>query len=277
MDPGDQICCAAVLFFFAAVRWWQAALHVRRKELRISPNKVCIGSVEVGLPSQPWLCSKLLSFLVALPWGEPMEVSSVGHFFNKVGPLLLCYNLLQALPPPARGMGLEFDGGAMALFWWREARFYGGVLGSAASALLRRKGCGKESLWLPAATPREDLRTATCGVHQLQRSCAAVISGRGSHSVLWYFLCHRFFNLQAGVPAEALPQFRGGVPRLSVSKWCVPGDGADGCCVELLFLGGEGPDCVPHFFVEVLYVKARDLVVFSFFFSVLDVICKPTV
>lgn len=77
--------------------------------------------------------------------------------------------------------------------------------------------------------------------------------------------------------AEALSQFRGGVHRLSVSKWCVPGDGAGGCRVELLFSGGEGLNCFSLLSVGVLYVKARDLFVISFFFRVLDVICKPTV
>lgn len=58
----------------------------------------------------------------------------------------------------------------------------------------------------------------------------------------------------------------------------VPGGGADGHRVELLVAhGGEGPNHVPLYFLEVLFVKAKGLVVISFYFEVLDVICMPTV
>lgn len=57
----------------------------------------------------------------------------------------------------------------------------------------------------------------------------------------------------------------------------VPGDGANGRCVELIFfLGGEGPNCVPKFLDEVLFVKSKDLVVIFIYFEVLDVTCNPT-
>ena len=56
----------------------------------------------------------------------------------------------------------------------------------------------------------------------------------------------------------------------------VPGDGADGRCVELFEFGGEGSDCISISLGKVLFVKSRDLVVIFFLFLVLDVMCNPT-
>lgn len=58
----------------------------------------------------------------------------------------------------------------------------------------------------------------------------------------------------------------------------VPGDGAGGRRVELgIAIGGEGPDCFLQVLDTILFVKAEDLIAFSFYFKVLDANCKPTV
>jgi hypothetical protein len=57
----------------------------------------------------------------------------------------------------------------------------------------------------------------------------------------------------------------------------VPGDGADGHSVELVFIfGGEGLDGFFQSLFQVLFVKVVGRSVFSFFFEVLVVICLPT-
>jgi hypothetical protein len=57
----------------------------------------------------------------------------------------------------------------------------------------------------------------------------------------------------------------------------VPGDGEDGRGVErIVFFSGEGPDRFLQSFVEVLFVKVKGLIVFSFSFKAPFVICNPT-
>ena len=125
---------------------------------------------------------------------------------------------------------------------------------------------------------REDLLTATTGVPQRWRFCAMAIFGRQGHSALWCDLCHNSLNLQASVPSWRPFSSSAAAPFVAPSpSGSVPGDGADGRCVELFFPGGEGPDCVPKSLVEVLFVKVKGLLVFSFFFENLDVIFMPTV
>ena len=91
-------------------------------------------------------------------------------------------------------------------------------------------------------------------------------------------MSHSLVNLQAGVPSRSPFISSVAAPYVALSpSGAVPGDGADGRCVELLFfIGGEGSNCVPKFLARVLFVKSKDLVVFSTYFEVLHVTCNPT-
>ena len=57
----------------------------------------------------------------------------------------------------------------------------------------------------------------------------------------------------------------------------VPGGGVDARDLKLQFVdGGVGPDRVLLFCFKVLYAKLEMYILFSIFFEVLHVICKPT-
>ena len=175
--------------------------------------------------------------------------------------------------------------------WWRTSAtdcdrcclnncsFRVGASGFGAASLLRRGGCGEEEVCSGLVALREAFQAAASGVHQWRQASAVVSFGQGGRSRPWCSVCHGAFNLQADVPlrrpllsspaAFIVPPSPSGI---------VPGDGADGCSDELIvFLGGEGLNCVPKFLCRVLFVKSKGLVLFLFYFMVLDVICTPTV
>ena len=144
------------------------------------------------------------------------------------------------------------------------------------AALLRRGGSGKESRRLDSAVSWEDLQAAADGAHQWQRVSGVFIFGRWGRSVPWCSWRHDVFNLLADVPVRRSFFSFAAVFYVELSpSGHVPGDGVDGRC-ELCFHGGEGPNCVPKYLVEVLSLIARDLVVFLFYFEVLVVCCNPT-
>lgn len=82
-----------------------------------------------------------------------------------------------------------------------------------------------------------------------------VIFGRRGRSELWCCVRHGAFNLQAGVPFRRPLSSSTAAPYVVLfPSGYVPGDGADGCRVELFFsLGGEGPNCVPIYLLTVLF------------------------
>ena len=274
-DLSCQIRRAGAFFFLAAIRRWQAELQAKLMEACISLNKVSTGSLELGPSGQPWTPTVLRLLAATLQRLELMRRTRSGGF-HKAEPLDLCCFFFDS-PPLLDGKIAEFDGDSVRSDWKRGARF-GGALDLGVSFLLCRKGSGKGSGWIRSVAPPGDLLAANHGVPQRRRFSAAVISGQGGCSVPWCFLLHGVFNLQAGVPQRR--PFISSAVALNVPpspSGVVPGDGADGYCVELLFfLGGEGPNCVPKSLFEVLFVKSKDLAIIFFYFVVLDVICNPT-
>ena len=147
----------------------------------------------------------------------------------------------------------------------------GGVLRCVAPLLLHRHGGEKKGGVTGFVAPRGDIEAATSGVHQWWRSGADVILGRCGHSVLWCCKRHSSFNLQADEPSRR--PFNSSAAESYVApspSGAVPGDGADGRSVELIFfLAGEGPNRVFQSLDGVLFfVKVEDLVVFSFYYEV---------
>lgn len=167
-DRCDQIRRAGVFFVLAALRRWQAVLHVMALELSICLNKVRKGSFEVGLSGQLWLRVALL-LLATLPWWELLVKERAGSFFNKAKSLVFGL-FLHDLPPLARGFSLEFDGESM-LICWLEARFVG-ARGLKVSCLLWRGGSGEEHQSFGSTASWGKFLAAKFGDPQWQRLCA---------------------------------------------------------------------------------------------------------
>ena len=197
--------------------------------------------------------------------------------FHKAESLALYYIYFD-LPPLSCGKSTEWIGGFAHLAKWWEAKL-GGVSGEEGLALLCCSGCEEECWLFDSEALRGSSLTASCGDHQRRRFCVVVILDLRGRSVLRCCMRCSVFNLQARVPmrrpsSSSMAAF---IVVLAPSGF-VPGGGADGHHVELFVEhGGEGLNCVPLYFLEVLFVKDKGLVVISFYLEVLDVNCMPTV
>jgi hypothetical protein len=119
---------------------------------------------------------------------------------------------------------------------------------------------------------------ASSGDPQRRRLCVAVTRGFGSLSALGRRR-PSLFSLLACVPFWRVFGCSVAASNVGLSpSGLVPGDGADGCGVELSNgVGGGGLDGFFPDLFEVLFVNCKDLGVFLFFSSVLHVISDPTV
>jgi hypothetical protein len=257
VDLGDQICHDMDLICFTVSRWWPGEVQVEKRRSCISPNKVCIWSLELGCSDQARFCLVLLCFPAILPWWEQMEVMrELRNSFNKVKVRLMC--------------GLTFVGQRFKLLPSR----HGDVEGSQFAIL----GCSM-------AGQRQGIYEASFG----RASTAApswllslMVEGRPLHplspatvsSDRWLQV---FFYLQAVVPKRRpLCSITVG-SRSSVPSGNVPGDGVLGYDV-MQRCGGEGagPDCTLSFRSRVPSAKCEDFVVISDFLVVCAVSCNST-